>query len=222
MDWRREDTRYAAAVAAAAALVGYLVAANFGLLPSPFVADAAPRPPAVALAPPPASLPPTPPPAGGGVAVLLPPTGTSGPRPTTAPITDRTPPTSRFTTEGGQLSLGLTSEGAPITGVSTDTRSGVSRVLVTFQRTVTDATTTEASLDCTEDRRRCTWRVDPPAVAGQYTVRVRAIDAAGNAERTGPAPITITIVTTTTDPEESPAPGIVDGLVGTVRGLLGL
>jgi len=219
MTWRREDTAYAAAAIAAAALVVYFVIGNFGLVPSPLgggrtafgnaiavphlattgaVGTATSRPRAAT------AVPPVPTPGGPSPAALP-----------TRPAVDRTPPTARITTASG-TQLSVTSP-STIDGTASDTGSGVRSVTVTFTPSAGGpATTTPAHVVCTNaSDRSCRWSAKVPAVAGQYGVSATAVDRQGNASRSSSISITVvnggTVVGTVTD--------LVNGLTGVIGAL---
>jgi hypothetical protein len=225
MEWRRQDVAYAVATAACCALLGYLVAGNFGLVPSPIGGRPDRSFPIVRVAAAPEVT-------GAGVAVapepdpvlssLVLPRGadeiTPPSRPRLPAAIDTTPPTSAFSTPDGSV---LVEE--PVTGTVRDTDSNIARVRVTFALAGTASQERDATLSCGDDARSCSWSVRAPLAAGTYTVSVQASDAAGNAESPGPGPISVTVVDAgLTQSEPTGEPGLVETLVGTVTGLLGL
>lgn len=183
-DWRREDWGYAAATTAAAFLVAYLVAGNFGLVRSPFVADELDGPsasvPALAVSRSsrnPSSAPASP-----------------GPAPATAtplaPATDLSPPSTQIDSAGGTV-LSVT-ESSKVTGVASDTRSGVDRVMVAFASGPAEPRVVPATVTCTDSSRtNCTWTVEVPDLAGDYTVTPQVTDRAGNVAFGMPVDMTV-------------------------------
>lgn len=229
MEWTREDVRYAAATAAAVALVAILAAGNFGLFPSPLPGvDRQPvddvTVPVVAAGRPAAGGQPS----GqtddvdeaanvlGGVIPPAPPGPGSAPAPSPG---DETPPVSTFTTSDGAVLVNP--DEAPVTGTVSDEGSGVASVEVTFDGVSTHTRTVEPSCDGAA-RRSCIWEADPPAAAGTYEVSVRSTDRAGNLEDPGPEPITVTIVTTQTSDDPDDGDGGIGDLLDGVTDLLGL
>jgi hypothetical protein len=206
MAWRREDTAYAAAALAAAAVVVYFVIANFGLVPSPLTPGrplaggslavpnlGAPGPAASSTPGPraPVAAPPVPTP-------VRPPSASGSNR----PAADRTPPRAHITTANG-MHVSVTAP-ATVDGTAADAASGVASVTVTFTRGAGGGSTTAAArMHCDTSRRNCTWSVNPPAIAGQYTVSAVAVDRAGNKSAASTITITVvdggSVVTTVTD-----------------------
>lgn len=225
MDWRREDTGYAAATVAVVAFVGYLLAANFGLVPSPLapLLDGAP-PAAAAVAAPTdvritTELPEPPPaPAVDRPSATLP--------PATAGITDTAEPAVSTTTQDG-TTFGVT-DPAIVEGTADDAGSGIDEVLVAFL-TSSGTQVVPADLACSgSGRRTCTWTAEVPAVVASYTVTAQAVDATGN--RAKARPIDITVVNTggavqqvgeTVGRVPSALVGAVDGLLKGLGGVLG-
>ena len=82
-----------------------------------------------------------------------------------------------------------------ITGTTTDDRIGIASVGATFATPVVAGlpTVVQATLSCTDERRSCTWSIEPPAVPGPYEVTVAATDRAGNVEAE-PTSITVIII----------------------------
>lgn len=191
VDWRREDTGYAAATIVVVAFVGYLLAANFGLVPSPLAPLLDGAPPAAASVAAPRGVSTTtdlrqPPPAPAvdhPVATLPPAAGG---------ITDTAEPAVSTTTSDG-TAFGVT-EPAIVEGTAADTGSGVDQVRVTFQSS-SGSKVVQAAVACSgAPRRTCTWRAEVPAILASYTVTAEATDAAGN--RGKAEPIDITVVNT--------------------------
>jgi hypothetical protein len=186
LDWRREDSAYAGATAVAAALVAYLVAANFGLVPSPFGLKGAERRgelilPALVAAP--AIV--------GGTATVPPGQPIANPPLAGTNPTDDARPSAAFTTEDGATVTGVT-QSAEVLGTATDGRSGVGEVAVTFQPSSGEATRVPARLDCSDSsRRRCTWAAEAPAVAATYDVTATVTDRAENSDTAGPISVTV-------------------------------
>jgi hypothetical protein len=172
LDWRREDSAYAAATLFAAALVGFLVAGTFGLVASPFGSaeiEQVPRVQTLAIRTQPLDATPIP--------ITIP--GTT-PSPTTlaAPV-DSSAPSTEFTSAGG-TSFSV-AEGSSVSGIARDVDSGIHQVLVTFDPEQGETTTGPADLACDDAARtRCSWSADVPPLVGDYTVTAHAVDRAGN------------------------------------------
>lgn len=189
MTWRREDTGYAVATLATLALVGYLLAANFGLVPSPLSLALGGGTPAAAAVEPVGSA---------SVGVFLPQGTTASPSGTATPNGSAPPPSSSdrrrpnvvITTSDGTQFSGA--EPATVDGRATDTGSGVARVVVTFSSDAGSQTVT-AKMKCSDgSRRSCTWSARVPGPVGTYSVSATATDGAGN--RAKARHITITVV----------------------------
>lgn len=184
VDWRREDSWYAAATIVAGAFVAYLVAGNFGLVGTPFGrldAGAAPITPAIASA--------IETPTASGSASPRP-SSTGPPLSTQRPSTDGSAPTAEIRSSGG-TSLSLTS-GSRIEGTAHDAGSGVDKVVVTFDRGSGDVTTVPASVSCSNAARTsCSWSAEVPDVAGDYEVTAHVTDRSGNTGRSAPIQTTI-------------------------------
>jgi hypothetical protein len=210
VDWRRKDSTYAAATAVAAALVAYVVAGNFGLVPSPLLPPALGGATPVAVAPIGAAATgtPGPSPSRGPSAT---PGRTSSPTavPTAAPPRDTIAPTGAFTTQDG-VSVPV-DQGATVSGTASDAGSGVRDVLVTFSMSAGTSTTRPADLNCNASRSSCTWTAKIPATVGSYTITAQLRDRSGNKRNVGP--INVTVVN---------AGGVVDDLLGNVGSLLGV
>jgi hypothetical protein len=209
VDWRREDSGYLAATVGIVGFVAYLIAANFGLVPSPLAPLIEGAPPAVAAiqAPPDITtavfVPNPPPPA----AVADRPSASHPPA--TAEVTDSDRPAVRVSTGDG-TQVGLTA--APtVKGLASDAGSGVDKVLVTFQ-TVGTKQIVPASLACGPGRHACSWTAEVPAVLATYSVTATAADEAGNVAKSGS--IDVTVVNTGGAVEE------VGEVVGRVPGAL--
>ncbi|MGQ0433342.1 MAG: M23 family metallopeptidase [Microthrixaceae bacterium] len=71
---------------------------------------------------------------------------------------------------------------ALVTGTATDDLSGLDRLTVEFIAETPGGVslTRSASLVCDDKRLNCTWEVDAPTMAGQYTVQAKAFDRADN------------------------------------------
>lgn len=220
--WRREDTRYALAVAGAGALVAFLVAVNFGIPARPRqataghpaqlrayidpVADRAqevePRGDVATEGSDIVSLVVAQPPAGNAVSANP---GSKA----TAPPADRSAPVS--STVSGQVALL-----APVSGQALDDGAGVDRVEVTFRPALGSPATRAADVRCADgSRRRCTWTAQAPSAAGSYDVTSVAYDRAGNVERR-PKTTTVVVVGSVTGGQSSSG-----GLLGTISGLVG-
>ncbi len=224
MDWRREDSGYLMATVGIVGFVAYLIAANFGLVPSPLAPLADGVPPFVAAiqAPPDVSTAvsvPTPPPR----PVVDRPSASHPPANAEDADTDR--PAVRVSTADGTR-LGLT-ESPTVEGVAADVGSGVDKVLVTFE-TANGTQVVPADVTCDKERDRCTWTVKVPGVLAAYTVTAQAHDRAGNIATS--APIDMSVVNTGGTVEQlgetvgrlpGALAGAVSGLLDAVAGLLG-
>lgn len=225
MDWRREDSTYAVATLVATAFVVYIIAGNFGLVPSPFT-PSSPRPESVFTVPV-LALATTAPTNPGGAGADSPSTSV----PTEAPAaparpTDTTRPSASFTTEGGLVAT--ITEGARVSGTARDQHSGVNTVVVSFQPDIGDMTHVTADLSCQgRARTDCTWSAEVPSIAGTYRVTAAVTDRAGNRATAGPIEITVvniggTVEDLTGGPptNDGGAGGLVDDLGGLLGGLL--
>jgi len=207
MAWRREDYGYAAAAIAAVAFLAYLIAGNFGLVPSPLgqghaealpqaevaglvIANPAARPlPAVAVAPKPA---PSGPQVGRGdkAAAAL------------------APPTVRIDTRSGttvQIAQKATILGRVLAS------AGVRQVVVQFSSTSDGSASALATTQCAS-ATNCAWSVAVPNTLGTYKVVAVATDKAGRIALSNT--ITITVVN-----PGNVVGGVVDGVGSTVQGL---
>jgi hypothetical protein len=213
VDWRREDSGYLAATVGIVGFVAYLIAANFGLVPSPLapLADGAPPVVAAIQAPPDintaVSVPPPPP-----RPVVDRPSASHPPAIAEDADTDR--PAVRVSTTDG-TSIGLT-ESPVVQGVAADVGSGVDKVLVTFE-TATGKQVVPADITCDTSHDKCTWKAKVPAVLATYTVTAEAYDRAGNVARS--APIDMSVVNTGGAVEQ--VGETVGRLPGAVRGAVG-
>jgi len=222
VDWRREDTGYAAAAVAIVGFVVYLLAANFGLVPSPLapLADAAPAAVAAIEAPPDviATSETIPPP---------PPTGavhraSASHPPATAEVADTARPAVTVSTKDG-TSIGLTA--APtVSGVAKDVGTGIDKVDVRFA-TDSGSQVVPADITCSSDHHSCTWTAKVPAVLASYKIAATAYDRAGNLASS--TPIDMTVVNTGGTVEQlgktvGRVPGIVGGIAGALLNVLGL
>jgi hypothetical protein len=216
VDWRREDSGYLAATVGIVGFVAYLIAANFGLVPSPLAPLVEGAAPAVAAiqAPPDVTT---------SVSVPNPPPAVVADRPSAshppaiAEVTDSDRPAVRVTTPDG-TQVGLTAS-PTVKGIATDAGSGIDDIVVTF-RTGTDDEAVAAAVTCGPERHSCTWTAKIPAVLATYTVTAKATDAAGNATVT--APIDVTVINTGGAVEQvGDTVGRLPGAVtGAVQGLL--
>lgn len=216
LDWRRQDSVYAAASLAAVALIAFLVAGTFGLVASPF----GPTPSSADLAVPVRTAPA--PEDGNGLA---------GPSPAAAPepappavtaaasATDRTAPTAAITSSGGtEITLLQRSR---IAGTASDAATGVSEVVVTFERNG-ERVTAAAELGCRDaTRRSCTWSTDVPAVAGSYVVTATAVDRAGNTGESDPVQITVVNIGGPVQEATDAEDGLLDEVTSLLRSLVG-
>lgn len=189
MDWRREDSGYLAATVGIVGFVAYLIAANFGLVPSPIAPLIDASDPAVAAIQAPSDV---------STAVSVnPPPGPVVDRPSAshppaiAEATDSDRPAVRVSTPDG-AQVGLTAP-PTVEGIATDVGSGVEKVLVTFE-TSTGKEVVPAEVTCDAKRGRCMWSAKVPAVIGAYEVTATVSDRAGNDATS--APIDVTVVNT--------------------------
>jgi hypothetical protein len=177
VDWRREDTGYAAAAVGAVGFVVYLLAANFGLVPSPIAGlGGAQAAEAAIQIPPDVRV--------GSVGNDLPPVAPATAQPMAEPVTpspiarDELRPTLAFSTEDG-ASFGVTVP-ATIEGRAADASSGVDKVFVTF-KSQGQEWKVPAKVTCTDaSRRNCTWTAEVPGVLADYDVSAKGTDRAGN------------------------------------------
>lgn len=222
MTWRREDTGYLAATAGAVAFLAYLIAGNFGLVPSPFSPSSLGEPPVVLAAEAIAQAPaddvvvgPATPPA--------PAERSSVPAAPPAPADTTAPDLTISTASGASVAV---ASGAYVEGQVRDIGSGVRRVTATFTRASGEATEVQALLTCDGgDNKACGWRADVPDPIGSYSVLVQASDNAGNVSEAGPIEITVVNTGNTvgqiTD-TVTRTPSVVGKLVTGVGNLLGL
>jgi hypothetical protein len=202
MTWRREDYGYAAATIAAVLLVAYLIAGNFGLVPSPLGRGRADGPPqtdvaalAVASRGPVASLP----------VVAVAPTG-RGPR---VPRVDVTP-----LPDGPSVHIDTLS-GTTVHVADQATVGGhivapadVKQVVVHFVSAAGSATSV-ASTKCT-DPTMCAWSVAVPNTLGTYRVTAIGSDVLGRSASSNT--ITLTVVN-----PGNVVGGVVNGVTTTVK-----
>ncbi len=185
MDWRREDSAYASATVVAAAVVGFLIAGNFGLVPSPFVPPTSAGAPAAAQ-----SLAPRARTSVGTPATEAPGSAPGTQSPATPSSGDRTPPAAELTTAAGTVVSAT--QGSRVSGVATDDDSGVDRVLVTFTPSTGDDVTVPATVTCNgPSRTNCTWTAEVPGLIDTYEVSAQATDRSGNVATTDPRSITV-------------------------------
>jgi hypothetical protein len=184
VDWRREDSIYAAVTVVAGALVAFLIAGNFGLVPSPF----GPVTASVASTP--------------GQFTIRPARATSSSQTTAAPSTpgartsvvpsfiDQTAPAAQVTTPGGaRISA---TQRSRVTGVAGDANSGVDRVVVTFRPSSGEPVVVPATVTCDDaSRTSCRWSAPVPGLLGSYSVTARVTDRSGNEANTGPTNMTV-------------------------------
>jgi hypothetical protein len=202
------------AAVAVIGFVAYLIAANFGLVPSPLAPlfrAAAPAISVIQAPPAPSSgsdvkVPPPP-------AVVEPP---AAPKPAASPdVTDTTKPAVAISTEDG-MKMELVSA-AHVEGTASDLGSGVEKVVVIFE-TASEKRVVPADLNCAGGK--CTWKAKVPSALADYVVTAKAWDRAAN-EGTS-KPISLMVVNTGDTVEQvgdtvSRVPG---ALVGVVTGLV--
>jgi len=205
MTWRREDYGYAVATLAAVAFVAYLIAGNFGLVPSPLGrgrTDGLPQTEVAALA----------------FSNL---DGRTLPTPSIAPVPapihregreDRSPlpakPTIEINTKSGtQVTL---AQKATVIG-RIFAPAGYRAVIVSFKQTTGNPADVVASPSCYEPGK-CTWSVPVPTTLGTYQVRAGIVDKLGRAAMSNT--ITITVVNA-----GNVVGGVVNGVGNTVNGV---
>ena len=217
MDWRREDTGYATAAVAVLGFVVYLIAANFGLVPSPLTPLLDGAQPAIAAiqAPPDVSTVEvtSPSPISPPASAVDRPSATKPPA--SAGVTDTAKPVVKISTPDG-TSIALAAA-ARVDGTATDVGSGIDKVVVVFEA-ASDQHVVAADLACTGGK--CTWTAKVPSAIATYSVTATAWDRAGNEGRS--ASMSLTVVNTGDSVEQvgntvERAPGAV---VGAVNGLL--
>ena len=222
VDWRREDTGYAVAAAAALAFLIYLLAANFGLVPSPLAPLQASRSNVTIQSPALVDIPLIP----KAAATVRTAVGHAIKPVTQHVIGDTTAPiVSILTKTGTQVSL---AEPGLVQGVATDAGSGLDKVVVAFvngsQKTLVAASTTCGS----GATKQCTWTAPVPGAIGGYSIVAQAVDKAGNIKQS--APIDLTVVNTGSTVKQvtdvvGRVPTVLDktvgGVVNTVGALLG-
>jgi hypothetical protein len=186
MTWRREDYGYAAATLAAVLFVAYLIAGNFGLVPSPLGlgrTDGLPQAEVAALA-------------------LANPAGQRGlPVPAVAPPVKHVarsdqsgtlpaaPSVVIDTKSGTQVTL---TDKATVVG-RTLAPAGVRNVKVSFMPSSGTPTTVLAFGKCTDTSvRACRWDAPVPALVGTYKVTAVVTDKAGRTTKSNS--ITVTVV----------------------------
>jgi hypothetical protein len=224
VQWTGADTRYAAATAGAFALVAYLIAGNFGLVPSPLTGlrrqPISVAVPALNFALTQAANAPAPSVPTAALDIVLPATPPPPPvPPPPPPQPDTTGPDTSFTTADGAVLSPLDEGGPAVTGSATDAGSGVAAVTVTFVPATGEPLVRSASLDCASpDARACDWRAASPEVPGTYTVTAQATDRVANV---GPASQPITVAVVSAGAQDGSG-GVIDSLLDTVGGLLGL
>ena len=217
MDWRREDTGYAAATVCVVAFVAYLLAANFGLVPSPLARLLDGSPPAattVAVAPDSSVIAdlPQPPPA---PAVRRP---SASLPPATGGATDTAEPAVSLTTPDG-TTFGLL-EPAIVEGTAADTGSGIEEVTAVFTAS-SGRHEVPADVTCSGGARKtCTWRAKVPAILADYSVVAEAVDGAGNTSKTKAIDITVVNTGGTVDQVGETVGRVPGALVGAVDSLL--
>lgn len=210
MDWRREDSVYAAATLVAAALVGYLLAGNFGLVRSPFGPSGVETPPPQVAIFAGARRSPQP-----TASATLSPTTSASPRPmpaaTLAP--DRSAPTAAIDPPASaEVSV---VEGAEVTGSAGDSGAGIDRVIVVFTPDVGEPLSVAAVVTCPDETRRsCTWVAKAPEYAGSYTLTAHATDREGNVGRSAPEQLKVLNIGKLVEDITTEGAGAVVGLLG--------
>jgi len=188
MTWRREDYGYAAAALAAVAFLAYVVAGNFGLVPSPLGrghAEALPQAEVAGLViSNPATARPLP------IVDVAPPT--SAPTsPTTAPSASRTPlaaPSVYIDTPSG-TKVGVMSNQTVVGRVAAP--AGLTQVRVQYSSMSSGVTTAVATTHCAS-ATNCTWSAPVPQTAGSFKVIALGTDKTGRTALSNT--ITITVV----------------------------
>jgi hypothetical protein len=188
MNWRREDYGYAAVTVAALAFVAYLIAGNFGLVPSPLSgarADALPQPDVATLT--------TVTQAQSTGQPLPVPAVAPAPNRSTRPVKNRRPtfaaPSVAISTKSGTT---VSVMGPQLVAGTASTPAGARAVAVTFVPSAGSPTKVNASLGCNSSRTKCNWTARVPDAAGNYTVTATVSDRPGKLGRSGS--ITITVV----------------------------
>lgn len=205
MTWRREDYGYAAATVAAVVFVAYLIAGNFGLVPSPLGHGQTDGLPQAQVA---------------AIAVSNSTSGTTLPVPAVAaapvPVhrvarSDKPaafgPPSVVIDTKSGS-SVTLAQK-APVVG-RVLASAGVKDVLVRFISN-SGVTTALASTQCTNGLK-CSWSVAIPGTIGTYHIMATAEDRAGRTASSNT--ITLTVVNT-----GNVVGGVVQGVGSAVSGV---
>jgi hypothetical protein len=185
MAWRREDYGYAAATLAAVVFLAYLIAGNFGLVPSPLGGGGSGGLPDAQVA----AL------AANEIARSSLPSPLVAPTsflPSKASVTKKTvplgPPSVHIDTKSG-TSVSLASKATVVGRVLAP--AGVREVVVRFAASNGTVSTSVASTRCATSTN-CAWSVAVPATLGTFNVTAIAADRAG---RTAPSnQITINVV----------------------------
>jgi hypothetical protein len=186
VDWRREDSAYAAVTVVAAAVVGILIAGNFGLVPSPFVPPTSAGGPAAVTG----NVTSRPRPSANAPADRSPDQAPSTETPSSPSGGDNTAPTAGLTTPAGTVVSAT--QGSRVTGVATDADSGVDKVMVTFTPSSGEAVTVPATVTCDgPSRTDCSWAAEVPGLIDTYEVYARATDRSGNVASTERRSITV-------------------------------
>lgn len=187
--WKREDMAYGAATTAAAGLLLFLVAGNFGLLPSPLTpldlrdGPAVQIPRVLALSADASEATNDPASSADG---LIPSVGSRRSTPTPA-VDDRAP---SVTIEPPAMPVVVAGSQDVVMGSASDDVSGIARVVVTFVGIVGEMSSVSADLVCSSPLR-CTWSAGAPAAADSYEIRAKAFDRAGHSADSDTVTVTV-------------------------------
>jgi hypothetical protein len=211
MTWRREDYGYAAATLAAVLLVAYLIAGNFGLVPSPLRRGRAGGLPqadvAALIVTNPAGQRPLPVP---GVAPAPLPREVRSDKPDAFAA----PSVVIDTKSGTQVTL---AEKASVLG-RTLAPAGVRNVKVTFMPSSGTPTTVLAFGKCTDSSyRACNWDVSVPALVGTYKVSAVVTDKTGRTAKSNTITISVVNAGTVVSGVGQTVDNTVTGLTNTVQ-----
>ncbi len=227
MTWRREDYGYAAATVAAVVFLAYLIAGNFGIVPSPLQigrSDELPEPDVAVLAVAASNPKPIP------IVPIAPAPkdnrkGRQDANRKPTPVYAR--PTATILTKSG-TKVSLTDPGA-INGTA-NAPAGIVKVVVSFLPSSGAAPIDViAALKCDAARHACSWVVPIPSLAGVFTVRATVTDTLGRNSASKPIDITVlntgTVVggvTNTLTAVVEDAPQTLESVAGAVNNLVSL
>jgi hypothetical protein len=224
MTWRREDYGYAAATLAAVVFLAYLIAGNFGIVPSPLSigrGDELPEAEIAVLASSQTLTRPVP------VAQIAPAPAPKAPKdatPTAKPLP--APPTVAISTKSG-TQVSVQNPGS-INGTATGP-AGVLKVEVSFAPSSGDPATVLSTLTCNAGKHACGWVAKIPSLAGGFRVTATVTDIFGRTSTSKPIDIMVLNpgnviggVTSTVDTVVQNAPQTIEQLAGVVNNLVGL